>query len=63
MTPIDYRARVIDPRWTVKATYIIAVILVICWAAGFLIFHMGPPIHVLLMLSMMAILINVIRES
>jgi hypothetical protein len=52
----------IDPRWTVKATYIIAVILLLFWAAGFLILHLGPPVHVLLMLSMMAVLINVIRE-
>ena len=47
----------------VRSTYIIAVLLLLSWVVGFLVFHAGNGIHVLLMLSMTAILTNIVREG
>lgn len=40
--------------------YTIAVILVIAWAIGFLGFHAGGIIHLLLVIAVIAVLIRVI---
>jgi len=40
--------------------YIIAVILVIGWAIGFLGFHAGGIIHILLVIAIIAILLRLI---
>lgn len=40
--------------------YIIAVILVIGWAIGFLGFHAGSIIHILLVIAIIAILLRLI---
>jgi hypothetical protein len=41
--------------------YIIAVILIIAWAIGFLGYHAGGIIHILLVIAIIAILLRVIR--
>jgi hypothetical protein len=41
--------------------YIIAVILVIAWAIGFLGFHVGGIIHVLLVIAIIAVLFRIIQ--
>jgi hypothetical protein len=41
--------------------YIIAVILVIAWAIGFLGYHAGGLIHILLVIAVIAILLRLIR--
>lgn len=41
--------------------YTIAVILVIAWAIGFLGFHAGGIIHILLVIAAIAILIRIIQ--
>ncbi len=41
--------------------YIIAVVLVIAWLVGFLGFHTGGIIHVLLVIAIIAVLLRVIR--
>lgn len=43
--------------------YIIAVILVIFWAIGFLGYHAGGIIHILLVIAVIAILLKVIRRA
>ncbi len=43
--------------------YIIAVILVIAWAIGFLGYHAGGLIHILLVVAIIAVLLKVIRGS
>jgi hypothetical protein len=43
--------------------YIIAVILVIAWAIGFLGYHAGGIIHILLVIAVIAVLLKVIRGS
>jgi hypothetical protein len=43
--------------------YIIAVILVIAWAIGFLGFHAGGIIHILLVIAVIAVLLRLIRGS
>jgi hypothetical protein len=43
--------------------YIIAVILVIAWAIGFLGYHAGGIIHILLIIAVVAVLLKVIRGS
>lgn len=40
--------------------YIIAVILVISWAIGFLGFHAGGIIHVLLVIAVIAVILRLI---
>lgn len=41
--------------------YLIAVILVIAWAIGFLGYHAGGIIHILLVIAIIAVLLKVIR--
>lgn len=41
--------------------YIIAVILVIAWAIGFLGYHAGGLIHILLVIAIIAVLLRLIR--
>jgi len=41
--------------------YIIAVILVIAWAIGFLGYHAGGLIHILLIIAIIAVLLRVIQ--
>jgi hypothetical protein len=43
--------------------YIIAVILIISWAIGFLGFHAGGIIHILLVIAIIAVLLRLIRGS
>jgi hypothetical protein len=43
--------------------YVIAVILVIAWAIGFLGYHAGGIIHILLIIAVVAVLLKVIRGS
>jgi hypothetical protein len=43
--------------------YIIAVILVISWAIGFLGFHAGGIVHILLVIAVIAVLLRLIRGS
>jgi len=41
--------------------YILAVILVIFWAVGFLGFHAGGIIHILLVIAVIAIILRIIQ--
>ncbi|HKI87552.1 MAG TPA: lmo0937 family membrane protein [Draconibacterium sp.] len=41
--------------------YIIAVILIIAWAIGFLGYHAGGIVHVLLVVAIIAIILRVIQ--
>ena len=41
--------------------YIIAVILVIGWAVGFIGFHAGGLIHILLVIALVAVILRVIQ--
>lgn len=43
--------------------YIIAVILVIAWAIGFLGYNAGGLIHILLVVAIIAVLLKVIRRA
>jgi hypothetical protein len=43
--------------------YTIAVILVIIWAIGFLGYHAGGLIHILLVIAIIVILLKVIRRA
>ncbi|HMO63230.1 MAG TPA: lmo0937 family membrane protein [Ferruginibacter sp.] len=43
--------------------YLIAVILVIAWAVGFLGYHAGGLIHILLVIAVIAILLKIIRKA
>lgn len=43
--------------------YYLAVILVIIWAIGFLGYHAGGIIHILLVIAVISILLRVIRGS
>ncbi|WP_179414162.1 lmo0937 family membrane protein [Mucilaginibacter sp. E4BP6] len=43
--------------------YIIAVILVICWAIGFFAYSAGGIIHVLLVIAIIALILGVIRRA
>ena len=43
--------------------YLIAVILVIAWAIGFLGYHSGGIIHLLLVIAVIAILLKIIRRA
>jgi hypothetical protein len=43
--------------------YIIAVILIIGWAVGFLGYHAGGIIHILLVIAVIAIILGVIRRA
>ena len=41
--------------------YIVAVILIIGWAVGFIGFHTGGIIHVLLIIALIAVILRVIQ--
>jgi hypothetical protein len=41
--------------------YIVAVVLIIAWAIGFVGFHAGGLIHILLVIAVIAILVRVIQ--
>lgn len=41
--------------------YVVAVLLIIFWAAGFFALHAGNLIHILLILAIVAILLRVIQ--
>jgi len=41
--------------------YVVAVILIIAWLIGFLGFHVGGIIHVLLVIAIIAVLLRVIQ--
>ena len=43
--------------------YVIAVILVIAWAVGFLGYQAGGLIHILLVIAIIAVLLKVIRRG
>jgi hypothetical protein len=43
--------------------YTIAVILVIAWAIGFLGYHAGGIIHVLLVIAIISVILGVIRRA
>lgn len=43
--------------------YVIAVILIIAWLVGFLGYHAGGLIHLLLVIAIIAILLRVIRGA
>ena len=43
--------------------YLVAVILIIAWAIGFLGYHTGGIIHILLVIAVIAILLRVIRGA
>jgi len=43
--------------------YLIAVILVIGWAIGFVGYHAGGLIHILLVIAIIAVLLRVIRRG
>jgi hypothetical protein len=41
--------------------YVVAVVLIIAWAIGFVGFHAGGLIHILLVIAVIAILVRVIQ--
>ncbi len=41
--------------------YVIAVILIIAWAIGFVGFHAGGIIHILLVIAIIAVILRVIQ--
>jgi tryptophan-rich sensory protein len=43
--------------------YLVAVILVIAWAVGFLGYHASGLIHILLVIAVIAVILKVIRGS
>jgi len=43
--------------------YVIAVILVIAWLIGFLGYHAGGLVHLLLVIAIVAVLLRVIRGA
>lgn len=43
--------------------YVVAVILIIAWAVGFLGYHSGGLIHILLVIAIVAIILNVIKRA
>lgn len=43
--------------------YTIAVILIIIWAIGFLGYHLGGLIHILLVLAVISVLFRIIKGS
>jgi len=43
--------------------YLIAVVLVIIWAVGFLGYHAGGIIHILLVIAVVAVLLRIISGS
>jgi hypothetical protein len=47
----------------IRLTYIIAAVLVLGWAVGFFCFRVGNEIHLLVVVAMIAVLVNIIREN
>ena len=43
--------------------YVVAVILIIAWAIGFLGYHAGGLIHILLVIAIIAVILNVIKRG
>ncbi len=43
--------------------YLVAVILIIAWAIGFLGYHAGGLIHLLLVIAIIAVILNVIKRA
>jgi hypothetical protein len=43
--------------------YLLAVILIIAWLVGFLGYHAGGIIHILLVIAVIAILLRIIRGA
>ena len=41
--------------------YVVAVILIIAWAIGFVGFHVGGIIHILLIIAIIAVILRVIQ--
>lgn len=41
--------------------YVVAVVLIIAWAIGFVGFHAGGIIHVLLVIALIAVILRVIQ--
>jgi hypothetical protein len=41
--------------------YLIAIILVIAWLAGFFVLHLGNLVHILLVIALVAVIFRVIR--
>ncbi|MDD3568553.1 MAG: lmo0937 family membrane protein [Bacteroidales bacterium] len=41
--------------------YVVAVILIILWAIGFLGYHAGGIIHILLVIALIAVLLRIIQ--
>lgn len=41
--------------------YIVAIILIILWAIGFLGYHVGGLIHILLVIALIAVILRVIQ--
>jgi hypothetical protein len=41
--------------------YVVAVVLIIAWAIGFIGFHVGGLIHVLLVIAVIAVLVRIIQ--
>jgi len=41
--------------------YLVALILIICWAIGFFAYSLGGIIHILLVLAIISILFRIIR--
>jgi hypothetical protein len=43
--------------------YIVAVVLIICWAIGFFGYAAGGIIHILLVIAIIALILGVIRRA
>lgn len=43
--------------------YLVAVILVIAWAVGFLGYHAGGLIHILLVIAVIAVILKIVRGA
>ena len=43
--------------------YIVAVVLIISWAIGFLGYHAGGIIHILLVIAIISLILGVIRRA
>jgi hypothetical protein len=41
--------------------YVVAVVLIVAWAIGFVGFHVGGIIHVLLVIALIAVILRVIQ--
>jgi hypothetical protein len=41
--------------------YVVAVVLLVAWAVGFIGFHVGGIIHVLLVIALIAVILRVIQ--